>query len=157
LKYRHNNNCGICDNNGNSAFAAGEGVFYLQINSAIPEIKKINPDIELGTFPLPVNNDPEENKLVSGVDVTLSISEDTEHKEEALQFIEFLMEKDTAQAYIEDQEAFSAIKGVTQDNPIYDGINGNFENDKLVSFQDHYYPIGLSPENMIQDFLIQQD
>src|SRR5690625_959809 len=157
LQYAHKDDFGIDYTDGNSAFPAGEGVLYLQINSAIAEIKKTNPDIELGTFPLPVNNDPEENKLVSGVDETLSISEDTEHKEEALQFIEFLMEKDTAQAYIEDQEAFSAIKGVTQDNPIYDGINGNFENDKLVSFQDHYYPIGLSPENMIQDFLIQQD
>lgn len=157
LQYGHKDNFGIDYNDGNSAFASGDGVFYLQINSAVPEIKRINPDIELGTFPLPVTNDPEENKLVSGVDVALSISKDSEHKEEALQFIEFLMEKDTAQAYIEDQEAFSAIKGVTQDNPIYDGINDNFEDGRLVSFQDHYYPIGLSPENMIQDFLIQQD
>lgn len=157
LQYGHRNNFGIDYNGGNSAFASGEGVFYLQINSSVPEIKRINPDIELGTFPLPVTNDPTETKLVSGVDVALSISKDTKNKKEALQFIEFLMKKETSQKYIEDQKTFSAIKGVTQDNSTYDGIRGYFEKGKLVSFQDHYYPTGLGPENIIQSFLIDQD
>src|SRR5699024_1391862 len=157
LEYGHRANVGIDYNGGDSAFASGEGVFYLQIISAVPEIERINPDIELGTFPLPVTNDPKENKLVSGVDVALSISKDTEHKEEALQFIEFLMKKETSQKYIEDQKTFSAIEDVTQDVSTYEGIKDYLEKGQLVSFQDHYYPVGLGSENIIQSFLINQD
>jgi len=157
LQYGHKDNFGIDYNGGNSAFASGEGVFYLQINSAVPEIERINPDIELGTFPLPVTNDPAENKLVSGVDVALSISEDTEHKKEALLFIEFLMQEENSQKYIEDQKTFSAIKDVTQDESTYEGIKNYLEKGELVSFQDHYYPVGLGPENIIQSFLINQN
>src|SRR5699024_11920282 len=76
LQYGHRNNFGIDYNGGNSAFASGEGLVYLQINSSVPEIKKINPDIELGTFPLPVTNDPTDTKLDSRADVALRIAMD---------------------------------------------------------------------------------
>lgn len=148
---------GLGYDDGNNAFASGNGVFYMQINSAIPEILRINPDMELGVFPLPVNNDPTENKLVSGVDVALSVSDDSEHKEEALQFVEFMMSKEASQQYIEEQKAFSAIKGVQEEDSIYDGITDYFAEGRITNFQDHYYPIGLSSENIIQSFLIRQN
>ncbi|PAE26597.1 extracellular solute-binding protein [Bacillus sp. 7894-2] len=157
VQYGHKDNMGVAYGDGNNAFAAGKSVFYLQGNWAIPEILKANPEMELGVFPMPVTNDPAQNKLVSGVDVLLAVSKDTEHKEEAMKFAEFMMNKDTAQKYIDEQKAFSAIEGVYQENPVFEGIKANFENGTITSFPDHYYPAGMGAENLVQEFLIKKD
>ncbi|MBD1381454.1 ABC transporter substrate-binding protein [Metabacillus arenae] len=157
INYGHKDNFGIPYLDGNNAFANGEGVMYIQGNWAIPEVLKSNPEMELGVFPMPVSNNPEENKLVSGVDALLTMSKDSEHKEEAMKFIEFMMKKEAAQRYIEEQKAFSAIEGVLQEDPIFDGIKKYFEEDQITSFPDHYYPAGMGAENLVQAFLIQKD
>lgn len=155
-EYGHKDNFGIAYGDGNNAFAAGEGVMYIQGNWAIPEILKANPEAEIGVFPMPVTNDPEQNKLVSGVDVLLTISKDSEHKKEAEKFLEFMLEKETAKRYIDEQKAFSAIEGVYQEDPVFGGIKENFEKGKITSFQDHYYPAGMGAENILQEFLIEK-
>jgi raffinose/stachyose/melibiose transport system substrate-binding protein len=157
VQYGHKDNMGVAYGDGNNAFANGKSVFYLQGNWAIPEILKANPEMELGVFPMPVTNDPEQNKLVSGVDVLLAVSEETEHKEEAMKFVEFMMTKETAQKYIDEQKAFSAIEGVYQENPVFEGIKANFETGAITSFPDHYYPAGMGAENLVQEFLIKKD
>ncbi|RKQ32514.1 ABC transporter substrate-binding protein [Oceanobacillus halophilus] len=157
LDYGHKDNFGIGYGDGNNAFASGEGVFYIQGNWAIPEILKTNPDIELGTFALPSHDNAEENNLVSGVDVALAVSETTEHKEEALKFIEFMLSEETAQTYIDEQKAFSAVENVFQEDPVFEGIREHFEEGTLTSFVDHYYPAGMGTENLVQDFLIKKD
>jgi raffinose/stachyose/melibiose transport system substrate-binding protein len=148
---------GVAYGDGNNAFASGKGVFYLQGNWAIPEIQKAEPSIELGVFPMPVTNDPAKNKLVSGVDVILTMNKDTEHKEEAMKFIEFMMNKETVQKYIDEQKAFSAIQDVYQEDVVFEGIKENFETGELTSFPDHYYPAGIGAENLLQEFLIKKD
>ncbi|MEQ6388077.1 extracellular solute-binding protein [Bacillaceae bacterium S4-13-58] len=157
VEYGHDNNFGIGYGDGNAAFANGNGVFYIQGNWAIPEILKTNPDVQLGTFALPSNDNSEENDLVSGVDVALAVSETTKHKEEALKFIEFMINEETANTYIEEQKAFSAVQGVFQEDPIFEGIRVNFEEGSLTSFVDHYYPAGMGAENLVQDFLIKKN
>ena len=156
-KYGHKDNMGVAYGDGNNAFASGKGVFYLQGNWAIPEIQKAEPSIELGVFPMPVTNDPAKNKLVSGVDVILTMNKDTEHKEEAMKFIEFMMSKETVQKYIDEQKAFSAIQDVYQEDVVFEGIKENFETGELTSFPDHYYPAGIGAENLLQEFLIKKD
>lgn len=155
-EYGHKDNFGIAYGDGNNAFAAGEGVMYIQGNWAIPEILKANPEAELGVFPMPVTNDPKQNKLVSGVDVLMTISKDSEHKKEAEKFLKFMLKKETAKRYIDEQKAFSAIEGVYQEDPVFEGIKENFEKGKITSFQDHYYPAGMGAENILQEFLIEK-
>jgi len=157
IEFGHKDNMGVSYGDGNNAFANGEAVFYLQGNWAIPEILKANPDLELGVFALPVTNDPAQNKLVSGVDVLLTINEDTKYKEEAMKFIEFMMANENATTYINEQKAFSAIEGVFQEDPVFEGIKTNFETGAITSFPDHYYPAGMGAENLVQEFLINQD
>ncbi|PLR85291.1 ABC transporter substrate-binding protein [Bacillus sp. V33-4] len=156
ISYGHKDNMGVAYKDGNNAFASGKSVMYIQGNWAIPEILKANPDIQLGVFPMPVTNDPAQNKLVSGVDVLLGVNEDTEHKDEALKFVEFMREKETAKRYIDEQKAFSAIEGVFQEDPVFEGIKANFESGAITSFPDHYYPAGMGAENIVQEFLIEQ-
>ena len=116
-KYGHKNQQGVAYNDGNTAFANGESAMYLQGIWAIPEIKKANPDIELGVFPFPATNNPDEIKVISGVDLLYGLSAKSEHPKEAKKFIEFMLQDENAKQYIEEQNAFSALKGITQDNP----------------------------------------
>jgi raffinose/stachyose/melibiose transport system substrate-binding protein len=157
LEYGHKDNFGKAYGDGNNAFAKGGSVMYLQGNWAIPEVKKANPEIDLGVFAMPVTNEPEKNKLVSGVDVLLTIAEESEHPEEAMKFIEFMINEETATQYINEQAAFSAVQNVFQEDPTFEGIKTNFETGKITSFPDHYYPAGMQAANLIQEFLLKKD
>jgi len=157
LQYGHSDNFGIGYGDGNNAFANGEGVFYIQGNWAIPEILKANPDANIGLVPMPVGNNPEQNKLPSAIDVTLTMSADTEHKEEAKRFIEFLLEPEQATRYNDEQTGFSAINGVLQENPIMEGVKPNFEEGTLATTPDQFYPTGMQTANLVQAFLLDGD
>ncbi|TDL31934.1 carbohydrate ABC transporter substrate-binding protein [Jeotgalibacillus sp. S-D1] len=157
LDYGHDRMYGIGYDDGNREFAQGNGVFYFQGNWAVPQILTTNPELDLGVFALPVTNDPEENQLVSGVDVLLATMQDTEHPEEAEEFISFMLEEEQSEQYMSEQAAFSVLEGVLSDDPYMEGIRGKFEDGKITSFPDHFYPPGLGAENMIQEFLYSGD
>ncbi|MEG7335967.1 ABC transporter substrate-binding protein [Bacillus sp. 0102A] len=157
MEYGLNDNFQYGYNDGNNAFANGEALFYFQGNWAIPELKKVNPDVELGTFAMPVTNDPEKNDLVSGIDVMLTALKDSEYPEEARKFIEFLAQEENAKSYIEEQYAFSAFKGVKQEDEILSGLQEKIANDEITSFPDHYYPSGMQAANLIQSFFIEKN
>ena len=81
----------------------------------------------------------------------------TEHKEEALQFIQFMLREDIATRYTEDQKAFSAIKDITQDEKAFEGLEQYFANEDITSFVDHYYPKGYGHEAIVQNLYINKD
>lgn len=157
LEYGHKDNFGKGYADGNVAFAKGESAMYLQGIWAIPEIRKANPDIELGVFPYPATNDPENTKLVSGVDLLLAISKTSKHPEEARKFVNFLLDPENAKFYLSEQNAFSAIKGITQDDPALDGLKESFEKGALVDFPDHYIPIAVGLEKLLQQLTHDKD
>ena len=108
-------------------------------------------------FPLPASNNEEENKLVSGVDVYFAITKDSKNKEESIRFINFLLEEENAKTYIDEQSAFSAVKGVVQEDSKFEVFDEFFENSRVVDFQDHYYPAELPASDMIQTYLLDGD
>ncbi|WHY20451.1 extracellular solute-binding protein [Paenibacillus sp. G2S3] len=144
-------------NDGNTAFAKGESAMYLQGVWAIPEIVKANPSIELGVFPFPATNDAADNKVISGVDTLLTVSKNTKHKEEAKKFIDFLLQPENVTLYINEQKAFPAVQGVTQDDPTMDGFKASFAEGKLADFADHYIPSAMKVETINQAFLQKKD
>ncbi|MGE7615277.1 ABC transporter substrate-binding protein [Paenibacillus sp. NPDC101420] len=144
-------------NDGNTAFAKGESAMYLQGVWAIPEIVKANPSIELGVFPFPATNDAADNKVISGVDTLLTISKNTKHKEEAKKFVDFLLQPENVSLYINEQKAFPAVKGVTQDDPTMDGFKEAFSAGNLADFADHYIPSAMKVDTINQSFLQKKD
>ncbi|MFB9757476.1 ABC transporter substrate-binding protein [Ectobacillus funiculus] len=152
LQYGHKDMMGKAYNDGNVAFAKGEAAMYLQGIWAISEIKKANPDIDLGVFPYPVTNNPNETKVVSGVDLLLGLSSQTKHAKEAQKFIDFLLTQETAKAYIDDQKAFSAVKGVEQKDASLEGLNESIAKGALVDFPDHYIPSAVGFDKVLQEF-----
>jgi raffinose/stachyose/melibiose transport system substrate-binding protein len=156
-EYGHADNAGVGYNDGNIAFANGKSVLYLQGNWAIPDILKANPKVNIGVFAMPVSDDPAKNNLVSGVDVLLAVNATTKKADAAKKFVEFMTTKDIAQRYIDEQSAFSAVKGVLQQNPVVEGYKVNFEKGKLSSFADHYYPAGFDAASLVQAYLMDKD
>ena len=154
MKYGHSDNFGVGYNDGNTAFANGESAMYLQGSYAIPAILTVNPELNLGMFPLPASNNEEENKLVSGVDVYFAIPKDSKNKEESIRFINFLLEEENAKTYIDEQSAFSAVEGVIQEDSRFEAFTEFFENSRVVDFQDHYYPAELPASDMVQTYLL---
>ncbi|MNN26957.1 Multiple sugar-binding protein precursor [compost metagenome] len=130
---------------------------YLQGVWAIPEIQKANPSIELGVFPLPATNDSASNKVISGVDTLLTIAKNTKHPEEAAKFVQFLLEAENVQQYIDEQKAFPAITGVSQSDPIMDGFKEAFAAGQISDFADHYIPGAMKLDALIQGFLQKKD
>ncbi|NEW09513.1 extracellular solute-binding protein [Paenibacillus sp. SYP-B3998] len=153
--HKDQNGKGYAD--GNTAFAKGASVMYLQGVWAIPEIVKANPDIKLGTFPYPVSNDASKNKVVSGVDTLLTISKTSKHQAEANKFIDFLLQPDNVKQFITEQKAFSAIKGISQDDPSVADLNAAFQSGQLVDFADHSIPGAMKADTIVQEFVFKKN
>ncbi|MGG1574791.1 ABC transporter substrate-binding protein [Fictibacillus sp. NRS-1165] len=156
LEYGHKDNFGRDYNSGNKAFANGESFMYLQGNWAISSIKAINKNIDIGSFPLPAVNDPEKNKLVSGVDTVLTMSKDNPHKKESLMFIHFLLKAENTRMYMKEQNSFSAVKGVYQDDSALANLNPYFKKQQITGFPEHFFPAGIPIANLLQGFLIKK-
>ncbi|MGP3779211.1 ABC transporter substrate-binding protein [Halanaerobium saccharolyticum] len=157
LEYGQNDVFGYGYSQGNQAFANGESFMYIQGVWAINPILESNPDLNLGAFALPAVNDADENMLVSGVDTVLTMNKNTDHPEAAEKFIEFLLEEENAQFYIDEQMTFSAVENVFQEDPTVVDLKTYFESGNIAPFPDHYYPSGMQVPNLIQGFLHEGD
>lgn len=141
---------------GNQAFARGESAMYMQGSWAIPVIRSFEPDFEIGTFPLPTE-DPDETRLVTGVDVALTMGRDAEHPEEVLTFFEWLLSPEVQQRYANDQAAIPAARDLFTDEPALQPLQPWFEEERLVGFADHQVPASIPLDAKNQQFLIDGD
>jgi raffinose/stachyose/melibiose transport system substrate-binding protein len=142
-------------NTGNRAMADGEAAMYPQGTWAIPSIRSIDEDAPVSTFVLPASDDPERNRLVSGVDVVLTMPRgETPRTDAALEFVRWLVTSEPAERYATEQTAFSAVRGVRQDDPALAPLNEALEAGDVVEFADHHLPSSIPTENLLQGALI---
>lgn len=92
---------------GNLAFAQGEAAMYLQGPWAFSEIAKTAPDLELGTFPLPMTDDPADRAVRVNMDLAAMIPEGSRHQDAARDFLEYLFRPEIIEAYNASQLGFS--------------------------------------------------
>jgi len=91
---------------GNLAFGSGEAAMYMQGPWAFSEIEKVNPNLDLGTFPLPMKDDAD-NRVRVNLDLSLWIPQGSQNKSAARQFLSHLMQPDIQDAYNSDNLAYS--------------------------------------------------
>ncbi len=140
-----------------TAFANGESAMYPIGSYAVPQIKQVNPDMNIDSFVMPGNNDASENTLNSGVDLMFAVTEACEDKDAALEVISFLLEDDNIQAYIDDQNAIPCKAGEFELASELDGMASFIEAGNMTDYQDHYYPSEMAADALIQTFLINGD
>lgn len=156
VQYAQKDYMGTSYDDGNKKFAAGEAAMMINGSWAITEIKKANADINVDQFKFPATDDADVNKVTSGVDVLLGITTNCGDVEGAKDFISFMVKEENAQLYAEEQFAFSAVKGVEQNDPTVAGVKADIEAGNVVDFPDHYYPSGLDLGADLSNFFLEK-
>lgn len=154
LAYAQDNPAAYGYNDACTAFAKGESAMFVIGSYAVPQIKSVNPDMNIDSFVFPASNNAEENVLNSGNDLQFSIMKNCGHKEEAYEVLRFFMEDENVQSYIDDQSAVPCKKGDFELPSMLDGMKEYINEGKLADYQDHHYPSEMSVDAMIQTYLL---
>jgi len=136
---------------GNLAFAKGEAAMYLQGPWAFGEIAKTDPDLDLGTFPLPMTDDPEDLEVRVNIDLAAWIPEASQSKEAAREFLSYLFQKDVMDAYNAAQLGY----GTTTDSaPVTDerilGMKEYYDRADFYQGPSKAIPLTIPTENYMQ-------
>lgn len=108
---------------GNLAIAQGKAAMYLQGPWAFSEIAKSAPDLDLGTFPLPMTNDPADLAVRVNIDLAAMIPADAKEPDGARDFLEYLYQPQIISSYNASQLGFTPLVGApAPDDPRVAGM-----------------------------------
>ena len=137
-----------------TAFAKGEAAMYPIGSYAIPQIKSVNPDMNIGSFTFPANDEESDNVLNSGIDLQFSVMKACKNKEAAYEVLKYLYEDETIQIYLDDQGGIACKDGDFAIPETLEDMRSYIENNRMADFQDHHYPSEMSVDAMVQTFLL---
>lgn len=137
-----------------TAFARGEAAMYPIGSYAIPQIKSVNPDMNIGSFTFPANDSEADNVLNSGIDLQFSVLKESKNKEAAYEVLRFLYEDETIQIYLDDQGGIACKEGDFELAPELEDMRSYIEEGRMADFHDHHYPSEMSVDAMVQTYLL---
>lgn len=137
-----------------TAFARGQSAMYPIGSYAIPQIKSVNPEMNIDSFTFPANDTPDDNVLNSGIDLQFCVMNNCENKEAVYEVLSFLYEDETIQIYLDSQGGIACKEGEFEIPDELESMRTYIENDRMADFQDHHYPGEMSVDAMIQTFLL---
>lgn len=140
-----------------TAFANGESAMYTIGSYAVPQIKSVNPDMDIDSFVMPGSDDKDGNILNSGVDLQFCVTKECKNKEAAYEVLDFFLEHENVQKYLDDQNAVPCLDEDFDLAPMLDGMKDYITAGKMVDYQDHSYPSEMAVDAQIQTFLLKQD
>lgn len=146
VAYSYNDAC--------TSFARGESAMYMIGSYAVPQIKSVNPEMNIGMFTYPGADTEEKNVLTSGIDLQFSVMNDCPNKEAAYEVLDFLFEEENVQSYLDDQNAIPCMNGDYVLPELFDNIKQYINQDRVADFQDHFYPSEMSVDALIQAYLL---
>jgi raffinose/stachyose/melibiose transport system substrate-binding protein len=143
---------------GNAAFANGEAAMYLQGPWAIGEVNVINPDAEVGTFPLPMTDDPDETRDRVNLDLAVWIPNGVAHRDQSITFLQYLMSPDVLNAYNQENLAYSTLKDAPPvTDPRIEGLQEAYEAGRFYQGAGTYLPNTIPLQNYLQEFVINRE
>lgn len=157
LPYAQENPYAYSYNDACTAFARGESAMYCIGSYAVPQIKSVNPDMNIDSFVFPANDSAQGQYLNSGIDLQFCVMEDCENKEAAYEVLRFMLEDENIQIYLDDQNAVPCKEGDFKLPSMLDGMKEYIEAGKMTDYQDHYYPTEMAVDAMIQTYLMDGD
>lgn len=137
-----------------TAFARGQSAMYPIGSYAVPQIKSVNPDMNIDSFVFPANEEEKDNVLNSGVDLQFCVMKDTKNKEAVYEVLRYLYEDETIQIYLDDQNSIPCKKGDFKLPEMLDGMKSYIADGRMSDYQDHHYPSEMSVDAMIQTYLM---
>ena len=137
-----------------TAFARGQAAMYPIGSYAVPQIKSVNPDMNIDSFVFPANDDEKDNVLNSGVDLQFCVMKNSKNKEAVYEVLRYLYEDETIQIYLDDQNSIPCKNGDFKLPSMLDGMSSYIEEGRMADYQDHHYPSEMSVDAMIQTYLM---
>lgn len=122
---------------GAAEFAMGKAAMFVQGTWASATIMATNPNMNLGVFALPVNENPECAKVNLSTSTTLGVYPGSSEKEIALKFANYVL----------DDKDSSALFESCQFNPV--AISHNFESSSWVKDASSYVEKGQSYQDLV--------
>lgn len=119
-----------------SKFASGELAFIINSAAVLPSWREEAPDLNIGICAIPVKDDYEGESGMCTANWALGITENSENKEEALKFVEYLFNADVNAGLAVTQ---SAIPGSTLAEPDYSASDKLFPD--IYDMYQAGYPI----------------
>jgi raffinose/stachyose/melibiose transport system substrate-binding protein len=98
--------------------AASKAAMVVNGNWILAPIKRLNPNLQLGMFPLPYVQTGQPIWVSSAVGTTTAISATTKHPAEARKYLQFWARKDIMELYLKGKVAYSSFSDIT--NPALD-------------------------------------
>ena len=140
---------------GNLAFSNGEAAMYLQGPWAFSEIAKTAPDLELGTFPLPMTDDPGDLAVRVNMDLAAMIPEGSRHQDAARDFLEFLYLPENIEAYNASQLGFTpTTDAAAPDDPRVEGMIEYYDNGQIYQGPSVLVPKTIPVFNYAQAMIL---
>lgn len=137
-----------------TAFARGQAAMFPIGSYAVPQIKSVNPDMNIDSFVFPANEDEKDNVLNSGVDLQFCVMKNSKNKEAVYEVLRYLYEDETIQIYLDEQNSIPCKNGDFKLPSMLDGMKSYIEDGRMADFQDHHYPSEMSVDAMIQTYLM---
>ncbi|MGZ7442046.1 ABC transporter substrate-binding protein [Paenibacillus sp. TH7-28] len=142
-------------------FANGEAAMMQEGNWAQTMIDGINPNMNIGVLPMPLSDDAAKTgKVTIGVPVNLVVNKDSDAKEEAKTFLNWLVTSDIGKEYIVKKfkfiPAMTTIEATPEDmGPIATDLVKYVEEGNIFAHQAGKYPDGVAQEfgSAIQQYL----
>ena len=157
LQYGQNDPFAYGYNDACTAFANGESAMYTIGSYAVPQIKSVNPDMNIDSFVFPAGDTKEQNTLNSGIDLQFCVTAACENKEAAYEVLDFLLADENLQQYIDDQNAITCKQGDFKLASMLDGMSEYIQAGNMTDYQDHYYPSEMAVDALLQTYLIEKD
>ncbi|WP_258071698.1 ABC transporter substrate-binding protein [Clavibacter michiganensis] len=136
---------------GNLAMAQGEAAMLMQGPWALGEITKANPDARIGTFPLPMTEEPDDRRVRVNLDLALWVPEQSRKQDAAREFLAFLMQPEIHDAYNEEFLAFgttTTAPAVTDERIV--GMQSYYDEARFYQGASKAIPLTIPAENYVQ-------
>ncbi|WP_200925347.1 MULTISPECIES: ABC transporter substrate-binding protein [unclassified Frigoribacterium] len=136
---------------GNLAMAQGEAAMLMQGPWALGEITKANPEAKVGTFPLPMTDDPADRKVRVNLDLALWVPEQSRKQDAAREFLTYLMQPEIQDAYNRDFLAFGTTRSapaVTDERIV--GMQSYYDDARFYQGASKAIPLTIPAENYVQ-------
>ncbi|MGR6126147.1 ABC transporter substrate-binding protein [Paenibacillus sp. SER-28] len=117
--------------------------FTFIAGSLGPDATELNPDVKVGTMPVPAIHEGDKPSWIGGERHTLAVWKDTEYPEEARRFIEFLAQPENVKTIAVGTSAPDALTNVEAEN-FFSKYYKEYEEIKVQPYFDRVYlPSGM--------------
>lgn len=149
LKYGEGkNSIGVSYDEQVSDFATGKSAMMQQGVWTIESIRKINPNIRMGMFAIPLSNDPQETKLPVGVPGYYVLNKNSKHLEESKKFLDWLHQN--GQKYLVNSfkfiPAFTDLKTSEDLGPLAADLSRYVDANRTIPWAHALWPSGSIQE-----------